>query len=149
MDLEQTIKASLEESARPAFSDKDIEHLGILVRLTVEFHDFLHSSGRWPRFPEDPNNDCIYAIESIFSGMDSFTVVTQAYGIMMGSLTTTIDWKTLTIRAVKGQFVVVFEQFVAEKRFERKCRLLLDLFKLQIVFAGAYYDLHPNFPRTE
>jgi hypothetical protein len=34
----------------------------------------------------------------------------------------------------------VFRDFDGEILFESKCRLLLDLFKLQIVFAAASYD---------
>jgi len=35
----------------------------------------------------------------------------------------------------------MFNNIAAEGNFEIKCRLLLDLFKLQIVFAGVSYDL--------
>jgi hypothetical protein len=34
----------------------------------------------------------------------------------------------------------MFNSFTKEVNFESKCRLLLDLFKLQIVFAGISYD---------
>jgi hypothetical protein len=40
----------------------------------------------------------------------------------------------------KTQFFSTFNEFVEEANFERKCRLLLDLFKLQIVFAGMSYS---------
>ena len=139
MDLTRTITASMDEDARPASSGYDIEHLGVLIRLTVEFHYFLQSAPPWPRFPGDPLNDRAYAIESIFAGIDSFKVVMQAYGILVGSTPTTIDWSAVTVQSLKVQFCSMFEQFVAEKEFEKKCRLLLDMFKLQIVFSGAYY----------
>jgi hypothetical protein len=34
----------------------------------------------------------------------------------------------------------MYNQFTQEANFENKCRLLLDLYKLQILFAGIYYD---------
>ena len=39
------------------------------------------------------------------------------------------------------KFKSTFQTFELEENFEEKCRLLLDLFKLQIVFAGISYDL--------
>jgi hypothetical protein len=40
----------------------------------------------------------------------------------------------------KTQFVSMFNKFTKEVNFEKKCRLLLDLFKLEIVFAGISYN---------
>jgi hypothetical protein len=45
-----------------------------------------------------------------------------------------------TIQASMVKSVGSFNKFTLEKNFEKKCRLLLDLFKLQIVFAGVFYD---------
>lgn len=36
----------------------------------------------------------------------------------------------------KDEFMSRYHTFLAQTDFETKCRLLLDLFKLQIVFAG-------------
>ena len=44
-----------------------------------------------------------------------------------------------SMESFKSQFVSMFNQFTNETNFENKCRLLLDLFKLQIVFAGVSY----------
>jgi hypothetical protein len=40
----RTIQLSMEESARPGFDDNDIQHLHVLVRLTVQFYDYLSSA---------------------------------------------------------------------------------------------------------
>ena len=43
----QAIQLDMEKSARPGFDEKDIEHLGVLIvliRVTVEFHDYLTSA---------------------------------------------------------------------------------------------------------
>jgi len=44
------------------------------------------------------------------------------------------------MQSLRDRFLSLYREFVAETKFENKCRLLLDLFKLQIVFAGAFYD---------
>ena len=40
----------------------------------------------------------------------------------------------------RAQFVSMFTKFTEELNFESKCRLLLDLFKLQMVFVGISYN---------
>lgn len=62
------------------------------------------------------------------------------YGIFVGSTATTIDWNDIRIASLRERFVSIYDLFLAETNFERKFRLLLDLVKLQIVFAGAVYD---------
>ena len=41
------------------------------------------------------------------------------------------------MQSLRDRFLSLYPEFVAETKFENKCRLLLDLFKLQIVFAGG------------
>jgi len=130
------IQLSMDESARPAFSDEDIEDLHVLVRLTVQFYDYLNSAPP----SDDPFGDLNYVIDSIFFNLDSFRVVNRLYGILVGSTTSTIDWKETSIRSIRDKFLSVYRVFVSEINFEKKCRFLLDLVKLQIVFAGAFYD---------
>jgi len=140
----QAIKASMAEGARPAFDEKDIEDLGILIRLTVKFHHFLTSQGRWPVFPDDPFHNMTYALDPIFWHADAFLRVTHLYGVLVGAtLASTIDWSASTAPSLKDRFLSKYEEFLAEANFENKCRLLLDLFKLQIVFAGMFYDCYP------
>jgi hypothetical protein len=47
----QAIQLDMGKSARPGFDEKDIEHLGVLIRVTVEFHDYLTSAPPWPQSP--------------------------------------------------------------------------------------------------
>jgi len=44
------------------------------------------------------------------------------------------------MKALAESFIAVYRQFAQEKNFEKKCRLLIDLFKLQIIFVGLTYD---------
>jgi hypothetical protein len=139
----RTIQQSMEESARPGFDDKDIEQLRVLVRLTVEFHDYLTGTPPWPQFPDDPFHDMTYTIDKVLFNIDSFRTVVHSYGILVGSTRSTIDWNVINIQSLKDKFLSMYHTFLAQPEFETKCRLLLDLVKLQIVFAGAFYDCQP------
>jgi len=136
----QAIQLSMQESARPAFDDEHIQNLGILIRVTVEFHDYLRSASPWPQFPDDPFHDMTYMIDKILFNIDSFRIVLHTYGVLVGSTKSRIDWSAVGVQSLKDRFLSLYPEFVAETKFENKCRLLLDLFKLQIVFAGAFYD---------
>jgi hypothetical protein len=136
----KTLRLSMEESARPGFDDGDIENLRILIRLAVDFYYYLNSTPPWPHFPDDPVQDMMYKIDSIFFNVDSFRGVMRAYGILVGATKTTIDWEAIHVGSLKSEFVSVYTAFIGATDFETKCRLLLDLMKIQIVFGGAFYD---------
>ncbi len=139
MQRVRAIQLSMDESARPGFDDEDIQHLHNLVSVTVRFYDYLTSAPS----PDDPFREMNYAIDPIFFNLDSFRVVMHSYFILVGSTASTINWNAITLTSLKDEFVSVYHAFVAQTNFETKCRLLLDLFKLQIVFAGAFYDCLP------
>ncbi len=128
------------EGARPAFDDDDIQKLGNLIRLTVRFYHYLTSQGRWPAFPEDPWHDLTYVTEPIFWFADEFLDVLKKYDYVLGKVATTIDWDKVTGDSLRDRFLSMYPNFIAEKSFARKCRLLLDLYKLQIIFAGMYFE---------
>jgi hypothetical protein len=136
----QAIQLDMEKSARPGFDDKDIENLRILIRVTVEFHHYLRSAPPWPQFPDDPFHDMTYMIDKILFNIDSFRIVLRTYGVLVGSTQSRIDWSAVGVHSLKEMFFSLYPKFEAETKFENKCRLLLDLFKLQLVFAGAFYD---------
>jgi hypothetical protein len=121
------------ESAASCFSETELEHLRVLIGFTVEFHDYLQGGGKGPLEPR-------YTCESTFAGIESFTSVTRAYKGLVGSMNGNIEEDTISLTSLKAQFVPMFDEFVAEQDLGKKCRLLLDLFKLQIVFAGVLYE---------
>ncbi len=137
------ILASFESSVPQGFDEDDVLQLRVLVRLTVEFHDYLASSPTLPKFPGDTSQNLLYAIESILSGIDSFVTVTQSYGALIGARKSEIVWGTVTAGSLKDEFLGLYRRFLPQSVFEKKCRLLLDMFKLQIVFAGMFYDCEP------
>jgi hypothetical protein len=66
--------------------------------------------------------------------------VNAAYRVLVGATSSKIEWNQVCLAPLDEKFVFMFREFNKEAIFERKCRLLLDLFKLQIVFAGVFYN---------
>jgi hypothetical protein len=60
---------------------------------------------------------------------------------LVGATGSNVKWGMITSwESFKARFISMFDEFTAEVNFENKRRLLLDLFKLQIVFAGVSYE---------
>jgi hypothetical protein len=47
---------------------------------------------------------------------------------------------TISAAVVKEEFIPRFQKFLGEVNFDERCKLLLDLYRLQIVFAGLTYS---------
>ena len=159
------IQDSMVESLKSQFDHSDLGHLRAVIRLTIEFQDYLeHGSVEMAKSIqqqpatelstrefvmevqsacEDPFNrfDLSYRCESIFSGVESFCALASAYRKMNGAAGSTLTWGATSAQdEFKTQFGLTFDNFIKEPDAEKKCRLLLDLFKLQIVFVGICYD---------
>jgi hypothetical protein len=128
------LQAFMVESAAGAFSEAELADLRVLVRLVVEFQDEAKPGEL------DEDERLRYRIESIFSGVSSFCSVAAAYRMLSGTSESTIDWATIRLETLTDHIHSAFARFVGEQRFEVKCQLLLDLFRLQLVFAGMRYD---------
>ncbi len=154
------IQASMLQSAKSCFDESQLGDLRCLIRLTVEFHHYLehgsteivHSLQQGPMahlFKDlqeagtDPFNkyDLQYACDSIRSGVNSFCVLNQTYRTSAGATGSKVEWGVISSReSFKMQFASMFNEFIREADFEKKCRLLLDLFKLQMAFAAISYE---------
>jgi hypothetical protein len=128
-----SVQAEMSELAKGILSESDLNELQVLVRLAVEFHHYVQLSC--------DHHFCLeYISESIFAGLDSFMSVAQGYRILVGAEKSRVEWDQISVATLKQRFARSFDDFAKENVFERKCRLLLDLFKLQIVFAGVAYE---------
>jgi hypothetical protein len=154
------IQASMLESARPHFDKSELDDLRVVIRLTVEFHDYLENgsvdiamgllNGPLAKYvtdarsaSTDPFNkyDLQFACDSVRSGVKCFFSLSERYHRLGGSVGSRVEWGMISSReSFKASFVSMFREFSAEANFENKCRLLLDLFKLQIIFVGVCYD---------
>lgn len=115
------------------FSASEIDDLRCIVRLTIEFHYYLQIACNHSFCSE-------YVSHSIFAGTECFTGLTHAYRVLVGATKSQVEWRDLSLPSLKEKFAALFEKFDKEEVFETKCRYLLDLFKLQIVFTGIVYD---------
>jgi hypothetical protein len=154
------IQASMAESAKPHVDESELSHLRCLIRLAVEFDDYLeHGSveiatgilnGPLAKYvPDarsasaDPSNkyDQRFVCESVRSGVDSFCSLNASYRVLEGASDSVVEWgMTSSKESLNANFTAMFKEFVEEVNFGKKCRLVLDLFKLQIVFAGISYE---------
>jgi RHS repeat-associated protein len=135
-DTVRTIFTPTAESAKPAFDDDDLNSLHSLISLAVEFRIYLETASR--RNPE--RDDVIYACESILSRVESFMNLNNAYRVIIGSTKSELGRDVMPLNMLTSKFLVLYDEFLTENIFEKKCRLLLDLFKLQLVFAAISFD---------
>lgn len=124
------------EAAAFGFSESECDDLRVLVRLTVEFLDSVVSLD----FDSLDNRQLRYAGESVFSGVDSFCNVCAAYRVASGRVDSKPEW---FIASSVSTLIEIFRSkchdFSIEKDFRKRCGLLLDLFKLQVIFVGVSY----------
>ena len=132
----RAIQASMLESGRGHLLEVELDDLRCLIRLAVEFYHYLGGV----KFESLDYDEVRYVSESIFSGVDSFCTLTSAYRSFGHATQSSVDWNALACASIKDQFIALYGKFTFETDFAKRCRLLLDLFKLQILFAGAYYD---------
>ena len=91
----------------------------------------------------DPFNkyDLAFICESIRSGVDSFCTLSTSCRLLYGTTESKVEWTMISSKELfKATVFSMYRKFIEETNFETKCRLLLDLFKLQIVFAGISYS---------
>jgi hypothetical protein len=130
------IQDSMLGQAPSYFETEEVEYLRALIRITGDFYDYL----QLVNLTSPDQSDLEYIIGSVISGMDSFRNVNGAYRILKGATSSQIKWGPLSLAALKDQFLTMFDEFASESEFTQRCRRLLDLFKIQLVFAGAFFD---------
>jgi hypothetical protein len=132
----QEIQTRMMESARSCFPESALGDLHYLIRRTGEFFHYVQTVGKNPQNEFDRR----YTMESVFSGVDSFCVVSASYRVLVGATRSAIDWEKISVPLFNEQFISKFNDFLTESSFEKQCRLLLDLFKFQIILASMSYD---------
>jgi hypothetical protein len=133
----RAIQASMVESGAPFFLETELDNLRVLIRLTIEFFHYIQQDEFW--VAPAVKDQLRYVCESIFSGVDSFGLISPAYQLVPGARYSTLAFHVESTESLKKEFGSLYLDFYYEKDFEKQCRLLLDLFKLQIVFAGLSY----------
>lgn len=131
-----SIVESIAETATPGFSEADLQRLRSVTRLTVDFRLYLDTVN----IADPDKNDVIYACESIYSGIESFITISHSYRILVGATTSELHWDLTSLQSFREKFISLYQDFLSEGPFEERCRRLLDMFKLQIVFMGMLFD---------
>lgn len=162
----RAIQESMLDAGGSEFPDSDLPHLRCLVRLTVEFHHFLKGEDILPKidderaralahvkeailadFPELKAEDLAetaegrlrYVYNSIFFGVQSFVRLHYTYSTMESPRATTLAAGAKSAESVREEFASKYVEFSSATDFEFRFRLLLDLFRLQIIFAVLSY----------
>lgn len=151
------VQASMVEEAESTFSESELDSLRVLIRVTFEFvHHLEHprTTQLTDYLPDEPSLrefyldhphmfddfELRYAINTIFNSVEFFISVHQAYSVLRDRIDSIVNWDEISRASVRKKFDVKFDEFQTEPVFEKKCRILLDLFRLQLIFAVFYYD---------
>lgn len=129
------IEAEMTDAASH-FSKPQLDALGAIIGFTVEFFYYLKRTDM-----ESLDADGVKWVNlSTVSGMRFFVTLCQTYGVTEGSVGSRLPRGVPSLTALKDEFTTRYQAFCKDTTFETKCGLLLDLFKLQIVFMGLTYD---------
>jgi hypothetical protein len=132
--------------AESTFLTTELDDIRCLIRLSTEFAQYLHhleTGQQWgPEWPSGSDSSQLaaeYLADSVFAGITSFQSVAQAYRLLVGAHPTTLTFDESLNMNIRHEYLARYKQLLIETNFERRCRLLLDLFKLQILCAGLIY----------
>jgi hypothetical protein len=131
----QRLQNGLLHSAGSCFTEREQDNLRCLIRITCEFETFLRAI----KTAASEISETEYNVETTFSGIDAFVSVSHAYRILVGALPSNIGWDSFLLDSFRRKYLTKFEELSKDGRFENRCRLLLDIFKMQLVFAGISY----------
>lgn len=135
----RAIYDSMAESVGEGFSDSDLRGLHAMIDLAADFYEYLTSADM-----KQPNEFYLeFACESIFAGIEFFTSVTRSYNCLVDTIDSKIDWGAnpiSSLQSLKEQYLTTYSAFEQAVDFEHKCRLLLHLYQMQLVFAGMSFD---------
>jgi hypothetical protein len=131
----RTVQSALRASAAAYGLGPDLGNYDVVIRLTMEFSQFLVDLEGGPVEPAEIRYKC----ESVFSGTESFCQLSSDYRVMSDEVRTD-EWPTVSFAQLRGEFMTKYRRFLEETDFPLRCRLLLDLFKLQLLFTGMAYE---------
>ena len=129
--------------AQSCFLENEVQALRTVVRLAVEFDDYLRREDIDALDPDELE----YVAGSVFAGIESFMTVAHGYSVLSGSTHSTIQWPILPLLtspgALKVRYLAMYQAFEAldvKAHFEEKLCVALDLFKLQLLFVSVLYN---------
>jgi hypothetical protein len=131
----QSIQTSMAAEVQDCFLDEEIDDLKVVLRIALEVSGYLE--GEEQLTPAANSFD--YQLDTVLSGIDSFASLASAYSVLIGALASDLDWDDMSGTSLKKAIAVLREKFLAEAEFNKKCRHLLDLFKLELALVATSY----------
>jgi len=132
----RAIQTSMSKEVETCFTDEDVAALNAVIRICLEVSDDLtrqcanlHSG-----------QDFRYTLETVISGLEFFTCVANAYNVLVDARSSELDWSAIRYVDLKNTILAARDRFVSESDFLKKCRDLLDLYKLQLALVAASYE---------
>ena len=114
-------------------TDSELDHLRTLIRLAFEFSAYLKAGSQ-------DQDAAQYRAESILAGVDSFYQISFGYRFLGEALRSEITWDISSFDELRKRFTRYFDELASERNPSKQCRRVLDLFKLQVIFAAIVYD---------
>jgi hypothetical protein len=100
----------------------------------VEFYYYL------PDADMNDDTDLIYQCENTLGAADSFIAVAAIYRLIGDKAKSAIAEEVISSASLKESYTSKYHEFSTGVSFEERCRLLLDLFRLRIIFAGMNFS---------
>ena len=133
----RAVQDSLLDASRSHFVEEYQGALMATSRIVVTFFQLLRKSDL-AAWDSTQLNDAAYVV---FSGIEQFIYLNSGYTTTGDATGSDLDWsRPLSLASLQEKFTSKYDEFLSETDFVKRCRLLLDLFKLQIVFAGFTFE---------
>ena len=127
--MQDTMLAEAKASEVPM----ELDHLASLIRVVELFNADICEGTLFAARRMPPNMWC----DSIFASVKSFLLIRDSARIL-SELELTV-WPSMTGPELMNEFRVSYHKFHSADDFEHRLVLLLDLFKLQILWAAMNY----------
>jgi hypothetical protein len=131
----RAIQTSMSKQAGDGFDEKDVEALNVIIRICLEVSDDLVHQ----RASATPTHSLRYTLETVISGLDFYIVLAISYSCLVDARSSELDWSTIGFLDLEETILSTRARFVSEDDFLKKCRCLLDLYKLQLALVAISY----------
>ena len=123
--------------AKSGYCEEDIEDLCVVTRVAVEVYAWLKDFNI--NSLEQNKDEVEYNCETVLWSINTFIKVCGDYSVLIGTIPSQIDWGVISVASLKKLIIATYERFDAENVFLKKCRILLDLYRMELVLAGLVY----------
>jgi len=121
----RAIQERMLQRSRTCFTAAETQDLRCIVRLAVEFDDYLRHEELDALDPDELE----YVAGSVFAGINCFTGAARGYSVLAGAVGTAIGWPMVgaltSPRALAEKYLAMYQEFEAldvNTQFEDKPR---------------------------